>query len=741
MALSDSIETTHASGIKIRVEWTATQNATNNTSSVTATAKLYYGYTISASAAKAVTLTINGQSFNWSLVLGTFSGWKTLGSRTVTVSHDVGGAAKSFTMAASCAIQVDLTWGYVGTVSTSGSGTLDALGSAFNFTVPSSVTADEMGLYNASGGDASTRFHLHFKLGSNPEYEVVNRVAGDIGFVVPLGWLPTQTSAAMTVTMRAYKAGALVGTITKTTTVVVASDVKPSVGTLSLSRTGQTTLAQYVQGKNGVTLSISSASAGAGSTLKEIIFTRGSYSATRSASTRSLTFSLPSAGTQNVSVKVVDRRGRSTTVSSSVVVRKYAPPRITSAEVYRCTSDGEAADNGTYARLKVGYALGVTTADLPGIAYSARTVKWGTTGSTNLAASGAWTAAFGDGGFSDENAYTLTVTVTDNLGGTATQVTSLSSLFVTMDFLMGGRGVSFGKVASEPDTLDVNWKIKGNGGLKIEDPTLEDPLLDVRPNVGILRGKQSASALVAIDDWFTVLAAKAQFHLGADGMEIFGGGLYFEGGLEAYGDSIFRGKIHAPAGFEGQRLPSGANLNAYTTPGVWYESSNASVAGMTNTPPTNYAGALVVLPGSTVIQYWHDYSTGTTGRVWRRRLSGGTWSSWEHYGGPVVGGNSANGYILHPGGIQICWYNTTITQAINGTYGGMYIGNHTWSFARNFTTAPAVSVGTFQWGSGASWGTCYAVDTSQAQLRGFDYISRAAGSTTIRATAIGYGVT
>lgn len=686
MALSGSIETTHASGIRTRVEWTATQNATNNTSSVTATAKIYYGHTISASAAKAVTLTIDGQSFNWSLVLGTFSGWKTLGSRTVTVSHGTGGAAKSFTLAASCAIQVNLSSGYVGTVSTSGSGTLDALGSAFNFTVPSSVTADTVALFNASGGDSATRFHLHFKLGSNPESEVANRVAGDIGFIVPLAWLPTQTSAPMTVTMRAYKAGALLGTITKTTTVVVASDVKPSVGTLSLTRTGQSTLAQYVQGKNGITLSISSASAGEGSTLKNVIFTCGSQSVTRPASTRSYTFSLPSAGTQNVSVTVVDQRGRSTVTSSSIVVRKYAPPRITSApEVYRSTSDGTAADNGTYARIKVNYALGVTTTDLPGLTYSARTVKWGSTGSANLAASGAWTDAFGGGEFTEEGSYTFTVTVRDNLGGQAVQTVSLSSLFVTMDFKSGGRGIAFGKVASEDNLFDSALPMRASEGF------------------------------TSVDD------------------------IYGLAGLDIAGGSIFRGAISAPAGYEGQRLPGGANLNDYTTPGVWYESSNAGVATMLNTPPTDTAGCLVVLPSAGTIQYWHDYDAGSSGRVWRRRYYS-SWSSWEHYGGPVVGGNAANGYILHPGGIQICWYNAVITQAINAAYGGMFIGNHTWNFARNFTTSPAVSVGTFQWGSAASWGTCYAADTSKAQLRGFDYLSRAAGSTTVRATAIGYGV-
>ena len=686
MALSDSIETTHASGIKIRVEWTATQNATNNTSSVTATAKLYYGYTISASAAKAVTLTINGQSFNWSLVLGTFSGWKTLGSRTVTVSHDAGGAAKSFTLAASCAVDVTLTWGKVNTVSTSGSGTLDALGSAFNFTVPSSVTAGDTVNYNATGGDSATRFHLYFKLGSNPEHEIVNRTAGNIGFAVPLGWLPTQTSAAMTVTMRAYKSGALLGTITKTTTVNVASSVKPTVGTLSLSRTGQSTLAQYVQGKNSVKLSISSASAGEGSTLKNVIFTCGSQSVTRSASTRDYTFSLPSAGTQSVSVKVVDQRGRYTTVSNSVVVRKYAPPRITSApEVYRCTSTGTAADNGTYARIKVGYALGVTTTDLPGITYSARTVKWGSTGSANLASSGSWTSAFGAGGFSEEGVYTLTVTVRDNLGGQAVQTVSLSSLFVTMDFKSGGRGIAFGKVASEDNLFDSALPMRASSG-------------------------------------FTSVNT-----------------IYGLAGLDIADDSMFRGAIHAPGGYSGQRLASGANLNSYTTPGVWYESSNANVAAMSNTPPTNYAGSLVVLPASTVIQYWHDYNTGAGSRTWRRRLSGSTWSSWEHYGGPLTGGNAANGYVLFPGGIQICWYSAAVTQAIDASYGGMFIGNRTWTFNRAFTSAPVVTVGTFQWGSGASWGTCYAVDTTKAQLRGFDYLSRAAGSTSIRATAIGYG--
>lgn len=91
-------------------------------------------------------------------------------------------------------------------------------------------------------------------------------------------------------------------------------------------------------------------------------------------------------------------------------------------------------------------------------------------------------------------------------------------------------------------------------------------------------------------------------------------------------------------GFNTPRIPAGADLNTYTTPGQWHNHLNAEVAGFTNKPPSSMAGALVVLQAAGVIQYWHDYNTGVNGQIWRRRFYAGSWSDWQAIGGEVQPG-------------------------------------------------------------------------------------------------------
>jgi len=78
----------------------------------------------------------------------------------------------------------------------------------------------------------------------------------------------------------------------------------------------------------------------------------------------------------------------------------------------------------------------------------------------------------------------------------------------------------------------------------------------------------------------------------------------------------------------GTTIPANADFNSYTTPGQYYSPSNADMATMSNRPSGN-AGALVVLRAADVIQYWHEYNTGSSGRILRRRRQGSSWSSWE----------------------------------------------------------------------------------------------------------------
>lgn len=103
----------------LTVTETSTSTA-NNTSNLSISLVLKRPYSISSSATKTASCTINGVTYNWSGTIGG-SGDKTLISKTQTVTHNSDGKK---TINISASITLDITWSgtYLGTIS--GSGTM-----------------------------------------------------------------------------------------------------------------------------------------------------------------------------------------------------------------------------------------------------------------------------------------------------------------------------------------------------------------------------------------------------------------------------------------------------------------------------------------------------------------------------------------------------------------------------------------------------------------------------------------
>lgn len=103
----------------LTVTETAT-STTNNTSTLTIKLVLKRPSSISSSATKSASCTINGTKYTWSGTIGG-SGDKTLISKTQTVAHNTDG---SKTINISASIDLDITWGGVSLGTISGSGTM-----------------------------------------------------------------------------------------------------------------------------------------------------------------------------------------------------------------------------------------------------------------------------------------------------------------------------------------------------------------------------------------------------------------------------------------------------------------------------------------------------------------------------------------------------------------------------------------------------------------------------------------
>lgn len=133
----------------------------------------------------------------------------------------------------------------------------------------------------------------------------------------------------------------------------------------------------------------------------------------------------------------------------------YTKPRITGLSISRCDSTGTSTDEGTYALLKFNWACDKTVSSvnvswLPATSASPVTIAAsGTSGSVNQ--------IIGNGTFSTETTYTVTLTVTDS-GGNNTAKRTLNGKAFPIDFKKGNKGVAFGKPAELDGYADFKYK-------------------------------------------------------------------------------------------------------------------------------------------------------------------------------------------------------------------------------------------------------------------------------------------
>ena len=121
-ASSGTLQNQFRTGYKVQISWTLnSQNVANNTSNVTVKAQLVSTgsyYTISSSATKNGSLTINGTTYSFTFSASLSANQtKTVFTKTVDIPHNADGS-KTFSMATTLGINVTLSGTYWGNVST-----------------------------------------------------------------------------------------------------------------------------------------------------------------------------------------------------------------------------------------------------------------------------------------------------------------------------------------------------------------------------------------------------------------------------------------------------------------------------------------------------------------------------------------------------------------------------------------------------------------------------------------------
>ena len=529
MALIGTINgTTSNKYITAKIEWSATQNITNNTSTVTAT--LYYKKSSDSSERTAGrysgNISINGVSTTIELdelYLATDDIWKQAGTATINVEHNTDGS-KSITISA--------TGGCPNTTfkSTSLSSivTLDAIPRSSAVTMSTGNLTIGNGC-NIKWTPASANFKYKVGLSlnnwsvtlpNNTNYITPSQTTEytyDIGTAISesandiYAQLPSSISGIMSVTLTTYNAnGSQIGSVASTSfTVTIPSNVVPTVGTITLA---PLTYSYLIQGKNKLQISVSGCYAGTGSDIKSYTFSGTGISSTTTATSVTSAQNISFVGTSNTSltytVTVTDNRNRSASRSASITCYAYSPPSITSFSAYKSDSQKNAKDDGTY--LYCSYAL--TYSSTVPDNYVNLTIYYKKSGENNYssyaALSQSKTTYSGSTLLANLNssaAYTVYATITDRYGGTysSTQSTAFAGDRI-LNIKSNGKGVAFGKLAEQDNVLESDWNVQFNNRLAIGQQfvgatDLDDYSFTVNGDIAV-NGWSEATNLWAYED-------------------------------------------------------------------------------------------------------------------------------------------------------------------------------------------------------------------------------------------------
>ena len=469
MALSGTVQgSCDNSRYTLTAEWSATQNTTANTSTITVNVYLTppSGWNTISSMWSCV---INGTTVTSNKSANVTS--KTLlGSRTFTVNHNSDGTA-------STTISFSYSNGLsgAGTYTThTGSGsatiTLNTIARGSSFTLNrSSVTLGSDSLTLSITRNNSTYKHKVKVIIGSSNYLVGENVGTSFTFTPSINYcnnITSSTSATATIKVETLNSsGSWLAETTKTVTFNVPSSIVPTTG-IGLTAYNQTN-GINVADQTTFMIKPSNATGAYGSTIKKYSITAGSYSS----SATSLTTGTFKSGTYTFSVKVTDTRGRTATATRSVTIYSYYTPTV-NASAYRCTADGTKSNNGACVAVKFSWNISnLGNANTNGKQYSVQyKLKSNTSYTTSItyttlsAYTGSMTVVLPNT-FSTTSSYDIQVLIKDSYSTITSSALRISTINALLNIEQGGVGI--GKIR-ERGVLDVGGDMYGTGGLTLD---------------------------------------------------------------------------------------------------------------------------------------------------------------------------------------------------------------------------------------------------------------------------------
>lgn len=471
MALSGSFKNSIINGkYTLRVDWSASQSVTGNTSKIT-----LQPYLVQASG---YALTINSRSDNTASIAGTSYTWgspaingKGLTTKLATITsgniaHNADGT-KSVTLSCTFYIRATISGTYYEKITASATVTLDTIPRATQPTL--SAASMDMGssvTINLPRAVGSFTHDLAYSFAGGSWVSIATGVGTSYSWSVPdlATSIPNAASGTMTIRCTTMNGSTTIGTKTALLTAKVPASVVPSITSVSTAEAVAGLAAQFgmfVQYKSKVKATIAAAGA-KGSTIV-------SYSSTFAGKTWQgsswTTDEIQQSGSLSLVVTVTDSRGRTKTGTYPVTVLEYYPPRVPLFTVARVGDTNRVELTYAYEVCLLNYG---NTADMR-IEYkrSMDTYYNSTPVRTSAALSGsADHLQISSPTFSTDYQYDLRLTVTDYFGAEASYTVMIPSGRVIMDFKANGLGVSLGKTA-ELDGFEVDMPPSANSLLLV----------------------------------------------------------------------------------------------------------------------------------------------------------------------------------------------------------------------------------------------------------------------------------
>lgn len=476
MALSGTLNSSGYNGRYIQFTWTATQDVTNNKSTIKWTLKGAGNADVSWYKAGNFKVVIDGstvystaENSRISLYNGT-----TIASGSKVITHNADGSRKFkvqieagiYTYAVNCTGSTEFTLNTIPRASTFAVSNASVnMGTAVTFTISRASSAFTHKLTLTWGGVVST---IATGVGTSQAWTPPLSLANDI---------PNSTSSGCIITCITYNGSTEIGRKTLSMTLKV-PDVRPSIGSIAVSEAVSAVKSKfgvYVRGKSQLRVVVSAAGVYSSSIkLCSVKILGKTYTGTTITSNV-----LTSSGSVPIEVTVTDSRGRTATSATSVNLVAYSEPVISKFTVRRCTSDGTLSDEGD--RVKIDYAFTVSPVNNKNdksykIEYK---LKGSNTFATLLSGSvySADTSVVATPVFSTDNAYDFRMTVTDYFSP-ITQDDDISTAFVLMDFHSSGTGMAIGKVSERANVLEVALNTEFNGTLRAKKGILLEDTRD-----------------------------------------------------------------------------------------------------------------------------------------------------------------------------------------------------------------------------------------------------------------------